>query len=111
MSFRFFRRRVATPGLLGLALLAVVLLAALGGGDSEVSANQGDRGIARAIAAQEAHTDALLARAGVAGTAVGMDENGDAIVLILTDRRGVRGLPSSLNGVTAAVHFTGTISA
>ena len=68
-------------------------------------------GLARAIEAQEAHTDALLAKAGVVGTAVGLNGGGQPIVLILTERGGIGGLPGSLDGVAVQVRVTGKITA
>lgn len=109
MSSRFFKR-FAVPGLLGLGLLAVVLLAVFGG-TSNASANNGIRGLERAIAAQEAHTGALLAIDGVVGTGVGAGSNGNAIVVVFTESAGVRGIPSRLDGVTVVPSVTGKISA
>lgn len=110
MNSRFFKR-IAAPGLLGLALLAVVLLAAIGGGSSDASANNGVRGLDRAIAAQEAHTDALLALDGVVGTAVGLGGNGSAVVFVFTESAGVTGIPGRVDGVTVVPTVTGEISA
>ncbi|MDA1257790.1 MAG: hypothetical protein O3C10_08100 [Chloroflexi bacterium] len=104
-------KRLAAPGIAALGLLAVVLLATIGGGSADASANNGARGLERAIAAQEGHTDALLTKAGVVGTAIGLGDDGEAVILILTDQRGVTGLPSQLDGVAAVAHFTGSIVA
>ena len=68
-------------------------------------------GLARAIAAQEAHTDALLARPGIVGTAVGLGADGQAVVVIYTESAGVGGLPTSLDGVKAEPVVTGLIVA
>ena len=107
MKLKLFRRFAAFAAAVALLVTASAGSgpAALAGGDS------GAQGIARAIAAQEAHTDALLTRAGVTGTAVGLGDGGEPVVLILTDQRGVRGLPSQLDGVTAVAYFTGPIVA
>ena len=69
---------------------------------------QGDPpGLDRAIAAQESHTNALLARPGVVGTAVGLGADGQAVVVIYTASAGVSGLPHRLDGVPAKVRVTG----
>ncbi len=68
-------------------------------------------GLDRAIAAQEAHTDALLGIQGVVGTAVGLTAGGDAAVKIFTEHPGVAGLPRSLDGVQVVVQVTGKLFA
>ena len=110
MSSRFFKR-IFAPGLLGLALLAVVLLATIGGGDSSARANNGDRGIARAIEAQEAQSNALFGISGVVGNGVGLDEDGNAVVVVLTDAPGVQGIPAKLDGVSTSVRVSGQFAA
>ena len=64
-------------------------------------------GLARAIAAQEAHTDRLLASPGVMGTAVGLGADGRPVVKIYTESAGVPGLPHRLDGVPVEVEVTG----
>ena len=68
-------------------------------------------GFAQALAAQAAHTDSLLGRAGVVGTAVGVDANGYAVVKIYTESANVGGLPHSLDGVATDVEVTGKLVA
>ena len=68
-------------------------------------------GLDRAIAAQEAHTDALMATAGVVGTAVGLGANGRAVVLVFTERAGVARIPASLDGVTVVPRVAGKLVA
>ncbi len=64
-----------------------------------------------AIAAQERHTDRLLAIPGVVGTAVGLTADGRPAVKIFTKVAGVAGLPQSLEGIPVAVEVTGEIFA
>ena len=85
-------------------LLAITAISAGGPPD-------GAPGLDRAIAAQEAHTDRLLANAGVVGTSVGLGGGGQAVVQIYTKSAKVGGLPSKLNGVPIVVQVTGEISA
>lgn len=96
--------------LLTLALLAALVLTASVGG-TQTAVASGDDGIARAIAAQERHTDNLLAKSGVVGTAVGLGGNGRAVVFVLTERAGVRGIPGKLDGVLVIPQVTGKIVA
>ncbi len=60
-----------------------------------------------AIAAQERHTERLLAIPGVVGTAVGLTADRRPVVKIFTKTGGVAGLPQSLEGVPVAVEVTG----
>lgn len=66
-------------------------------------------GLDRAIRVQEAHTAQLMARSGVIGTAVGVEDE-TPTVMVLTERV-VGGLPSMLDGVPVEVVVTGPISA
>ena len=67
----------------------------------------GQPGLERAIAAQEKHTDALLAKEGVVGTAVGLNPAGKVAVLVFTEKSGVGNIPNELDGVPVAVRVTG----
>jgi len=68
-------------------------------------------GLDQAIAAQEAHTDALLAKPGVVGTAVGLGADGRPVVKIYTETERVAGLPAHLDGVPVEVEVTGDLVA
>jgi hypothetical protein len=68
-------------------------------------------GLDRALAAQAAHTDALLANPRVVGTAIGLGPDGRAVVKIYTRAAGVRGLPAALDGVPVEVEATGDLVA
>jgi hypothetical protein len=85
-------------------MLFVVLLAGLVSAGGPPSAPPG---LARALAAQEAHTDQLLARSGVLGTAVGLGADGRHVVKIYVEHPGVPGLPHVLDGVAVEVEVTG----
>jgi len=92
---------------LAIAILAVFALWPAGTG----AAAPDVPGLDRAQAAQDAHTDGLLAKAGVVGTAVGIGSDGRAVVRIYTARGGVAGLPAVLDGVPVVVDVTGPIVA
>ena len=68
-------------------------------------------GLEQAVAAQEAHTDALLARPGVVGTAVGLGADGRPVVKVYTRSGRVGGLPHALDGVPVEVEVTGDLVA
>lgn len=89
-------------------MLFIVLVAGLVSAGGPPSAPPG---LARAIAAQEAHTDRLLAKSGVLGTAVGLGADGRPVVKIYTESAGVPGLPHRLDGVPVEVEVTGELVA
>ncbi|MCH7843711.1 MAG: hypothetical protein IID01_13230, partial [Chloroflexi bacterium] len=91
-----------------LAILAVILLAALA---ASPVLGGGEQGLEKAKQAQERHTDALLAKDGVVGTALGLDENGNAVIQVFTARQGVGGIPAKLDGVAVQVKVTGAFEA
>ncbi len=66
-----------------------------------------DPGLERAIAVQEYHTNSLMAKSGVVGTAVGLGADGQLVVKIYTESAAVAGLPRSLDGVPVEVVVTG----
>ena len=68
-------------------------------------------GLQRAKAAQERHTDTLMARPGVVGTAVGLNENGQHTVMVLLERPGVGGIPNKLDDVPVRPVVTGKLYA
>ena len=92
-----------------LALFACVLglLTTLGG--TVLGAEPPGLEIAKAAHAR--HTDRLLEIPGVVGTAVGLGEDGQAVVDIFAERPGIAGVPDSFDGVPARIHVTGKIYA
>ncbi len=69
------------------------------------------KGLARALEAQEHHTDVLMNLPGVVGTAVGWNEDGTPMVKIYTEKVGLAGLPKQLDGVPVMLEVTGRIQA
>ena len=53
----------------------------------------------------------LVDRIGIVGIGVGTDSGGDAVIRILLDRPGIRGLPTELDGVPVETEVTGMIVA
>jgi hypothetical protein len=71
----------------------------------------GPPGIAKALAAQQAHNPRLLTTPGVVGTAVGLGADGAAVVRVFVERPGMPGVPATLDGVPVAVQVTGKLLA
>ena len=92
-------------------LLAVFALAALSASPAYGGNSNSEDGLERAKQAQERHTDDLLQIQGVVGTAVGHGSQGRPAVFVLTERAGVSGIPSRLDGVTVVTHVVGKIVA
>jgi hypothetical protein len=60
---------------------------------------------------QERHTERLMARVGVVGTAVGFDEHGSDAVLVFIEEAGIAGIPRQLDGAPVEPIVTGKIYA
>ena len=69
------------------------------------------KGLARALEAQQHHTEVLMNLPGVVGTAVGWTEDGTPLVKIYTEKVGIGGLPKQLDSVPVALEVTGRIRA
>ena len=91
-------------------ILALILVAA-GLAASTVSAD-GGRGQGIAIAAQEAHNDQLLSTPGVAGTGVGLDADGNAVVVVYLEHgNAAANVPDVLDDVPVRKVVTGRFNA
>jgi len=60
---------------------------------------------------QDRHTDELMARPGVVGTAVGLGQNERLAIKVLLEKPGVGGIPAALEGVPVQPVITGKIYA
>jgi hypothetical protein len=60
---------------------------------------------------QERHTNELMAKQGVVGTAVGLNDQGRNAVLVLLEKPGLGGIPQDLEGVPVHPVVTGKIEA
>ena len=100
------RTRTKVVGVGSLVLLAALVVVLVSGLVSAAPPNV-PPGLARAAAAQERHTDVLLAKAGVVGTAVGVAADGQPVVKVYTKSAHVPGLPTDLDGVPVEVEETG----
>jgi len=70
-----------------------------------------DNAFERVKEVQERNTAKLMAKDGVVGTAVGLNEQGRHTILILLDRAGLGGIPNELEGVPVQPIVTGKIEA
>jgi len=87
--------------------LAVVLFGLLFFSQALLARDRIDEALEHAKKVQEKHTYALLARPGVVGTAVGLDDDGDCAVLVLTELRDSTTTPSHLENVPVRLIATG----
>lgn len=65
----------------------------------------------RVAEVQARHTDALMAKPGVAGTAIGLGQGAQPVLLVLLEYGGVPGIPQDLEGVPVRPLVTGKIYA
>lgn len=112
---RLFQR---ASGILALALLPLWAACAdsssdpLAGPDVQALAvPQQAVGYETALAAKNRHTAALLSRAGLLGTGVGIDAEGGHVLTVYTLRPGMGNLPPALDGVPVVALNTGPIMA
>ena len=94
-----------------MLLVAVVTLCLLVLPGTLSAQGNSDEAFARVKEVQERHTRPLMARPGVVGTAVGLDDNGRHVVLILLENENVPDIPADLDGVPVRRMVTGTIYA
>ena len=70
-----------------------------------------DNAFERVKEVQERHTAKLMAKEGVVGTALGLNDQGRAAVLVLLENAGIAGIPGELDGVPVQPIVTGKIEA
>ena len=92
-----------------LLLISVVLLTALAAGPVFAGNHGGGQG--KADAARQKHTDALMAKPGVVGVALGFNPGGRAAVTVYAEHSEVKGIPRELDGVPVHVVVTGKLLA
>jgi hypothetical protein len=98
--------------LLRLGLFAGLILGLfmlLGTGALAAPPGGGAPGLEQAKQVQEANTPALMARPGVVGTAVSIDDNGRPVIRIFTESESVTGIPANLQGIPVETVVTGII--
>lgn len=87
------------------ALCALILPAVSSGQDRRQQAFERIREI------QERHTERLMARAGVVGTALGVNERGSDAVFVFLEEPGIASIPKQLDGAPVEPIITGKIYA
>ena len=65
----------------------------------------------RVKAIQEKHTDKLMEKPEIVGTAIGLDKDGNPAIYVLTEKAGVAGIPKELDSVPVVVEVSGKIRA
>jgi len=88
-----------------LVAVAVFGLLALSG--ILLAQGRSDWAFERVKEVQERHTKNLMAKPGVVGTAIGLNDNGRHVVMILLEKPGVPGIPNELEGVPVRQVVTG----
>jgi hypothetical protein len=69
----------------------------------------GPPGLERAKQVQEANTPGLMALPGVVGTAVSVDNDGNPVIRVFTERGNVAGIPANLQNIPVQTVVTGII--
>ena len=80
-------------------VLLLSLLLTVFGGTASALPPEGTPGWDRAVEAKDRHVDKLLQTEGVAGVGVGRDAGNNPSIIVFTEIPGVRGIPSSLEGI------------
>jgi len=101
-------RRIFLRTLLAI-IVAVFGLLSLSG--DLYAQGRSDEAFDRVAEVQDRHTDALMARPGVVGTAIGLGQGARPVLLVLLQYGGVPGIPENLEAVPVRVMVTGTIYA
>lgn len=68
-------------------------------------------GLQRAIEVKEQHANALLETPGVVAVGVGNNSDGNVSVIVFSETRGARGIPTFLDGVPVVLQYSGPFSA
>lgn len=90
-------------------MAAIVLLLVFSG--ALWAQGNSDNAFERVREVQERHTEKLMAKDGVAGTAVGLGSNGTRAILVLLERSDVPEIPANLEGVPVQSVVTGAFHA
>jgi PKD repeat protein len=94
-----------------LLLVAVLVFSFLAFSGVLFAQGRSEEALEHAKAVQEKHTDALMAKPDVLGTAVGLNDQGTYDVVVLLEKGGVPGIPQEFEGVPVRPLVTGKIYA
>lgn len=103
MSRRFILK------VLSAVVVAVVALLVLS--DAIFAQGRSDEAFERVAEVQQRYTDALMANPAVVGTAIGLGQGAQPVLLVLLEYGGVPGIPQDLEGVPVRPLVTGRIYA
>ena len=99
-------------GLFSRILLILIIVAGILGLPCNLFAQgRSDLALQRVMQIQERNTERFMAREGVVGTAVGLNENGRHEVMILLEKPGVPRIPDNIEGVPVRPVVTGRMYA
>jgi hypothetical protein len=71
----------------------------------------GSQGLAEAMQVQSANTASLMAIDGVIGTGASVSADDAPVVVVFTEKSGVKGIPNTINGVPVSVAVVGKVEA
>ncbi len=94
-----------------VVLVAVAVCAFLALSGVLLAQGRSEDALTRTIAVQERHTDELMAKPGVVGTAVASGQGAQPVVLVLVEGGGIPSIPENLEGVPVRLLVTGKIYA
>lgn len=94
-----------------IALIVLVVWGFLAFSGVLFAQGRSEDALTRAIEVQERHTDELMAKPGVVGTAIGEGQGARPVILVLLEAGGVPGIPDSLEGVPVRPLITGKVYA
>jgi len=92
-----------------LLIVAVVVFWSLSG--VLLAQGRSEEAFQRVKEVQERHTLKLMAQKGVVGTAIGLNDKGQHVVLVFLEKSGVAGIPKELEGVPVKQKVSGKIYA
>ena len=94
-----------------LLLVAIVILSLLALPGAVLAQGRSQEAFERVKEVQERHTEKLMAKKGVVGTAVGLNDKGKLDVIVLLEKDGVPGIPNELEGIPVRRIVSGKIYA
>jgi len=94
-----------------LLLVAVVIFSILALSSAVMAQGRSEEAFQRVKEVQERHTLKLMAKKGVVGTAIGLNDKGKHVVVVFLEKPGVAGIPKELEGIPVKHKVSGKIYA
>ncbi|MFC1794781.1 Ig-like domain-containing protein [Planctomycetota bacterium] len=82
-----------------LLLVAIVIFSLLALSSAVMAQGRSEEAFERVKEVQERHALKLMAKKGVVGTAIGLNDKGKHVVMVMLEKDGVPGIPQELEGV------------